>query len=87
MDFSQPDLEKKRQFLLRNEGYFIRSVSTRFGFNLEHLKKYGPILEKEFLGVNRDIKWDIESITAVIQLPGQNDGFFCEISLNESLPW
>jgi hypothetical protein len=26
-------------------------------------------------------------ITAVIQLPGENDGFFCEISLNESLPW
>lgn len=87
MDFWKADFEKKRQFLLRNEGYFIRSVSTLFGFNSEQLKKYGPILEKEFLGVNQAIKWDIDLIAAVIQLPGDNDDFFCELSYNESLPW
>jgi hypothetical protein len=53
MDFGNQTLRKRDNFCLRNEGYFIRSVSTLFGFNLEQIKKYGPILEKEFLGVNQ----------------------------------
>jgi hypothetical protein len=87
MDSMHSDFEKKKQSLLRNDDYFLRSVSAFFGFSHEHLKKYGHILDKEYLGANYDIKWNINLITAVIQQSVDNDDFFYGLSSNESLPW
>jgi hypothetical protein len=79
--------EKKKEFLLRNEQYFCCSISHHVNLTVPQLVKYGVILNKEFLAYNTLIKWDIDTISCVIKLPGDNDIFFSELSYNEFVPW
>lgn len=81
------DFEKKKQFLLSHESFFLKELSKRFAFTKEQLIKYKSILNWSYIVYNENIKWStaiIDEFKDEIFIP---DDIYPEFNCNDSLPW
>lgn len=81
------DFEKKKQFLLEHEDFFLKVISLRFSLTHQHLTKYKTILNWWYIVSNESINWTSEIMDEFKDLIFVPDDPFPEINTNESLPW
>jgi hypothetical protein len=81
------DFEKKKQFLLEHEDYFIESISGRHKFSHQQLTKYESILFWYYVVANQYINWTTEIMDEFKDRIFEDDDPLPRINFNESLPW
>lgn len=79
--------EKKKQFLLANEKYFLRAVSIWFELTHDQLRKYKTILSWSSIVANHDIKWNADIVTEFSEYIFVANDENMQFNWNESLPW
>lgn len=80
------DLEKKKQFLLANEDYLLKSASLWCGLTQQQLRKYKTILQWNFISANHNIKWNTDIIDEFKKEIFKEENQF-DFNYNDSLPW
>ena len=81
------DLEKKKQFLLANEEFFLNLVSLRFGFTYNQMLQYSDIISWSYLVTSHAINWNTIIIDNFENEIFSVDEGYSGINLNDSLPW
>lgn len=81
------DFEKKKQFLLEQEEFFLKVISLRFSLTHQQLTKYKTILNWWSIVSNESIKWTTEIMDEFKEMIFVPDDPYPQINCNESLPW
>ena len=84
---AQKLFEKKKQFLLKQEFYFLMNVSLRTKLSHQQLKKYKPILVWWNIESNVLINWNTDILDEFKDIFFDANIEYPEINYNESLPW
>ena len=83
----QNNFEKKKQFLLKHENYYLWHISLSFKFTHQQLIKYKMILAWSAIEDNHSIDWNTDIIDDFKDIFFDKDYIFQDINLNKSLPW
>lgn len=81
------DFEKKKQFFLSNENFFLQTVSIRFPFNQKQLTKYKNILCWNNVVLNEKIKWNTDIIDEFKEQIFTTNTSLADFHFNDALPW
>ena len=81
------DFEKKKQFLLAHEEFFLNGISLLFYLSHQQLTKYKSILPWGYIVSNHTIKWNAEMVEEFKNEIFIEDDFLNGINSNDSMPW